>query len=146
MNLYKLYSNPEELFGYDKIKYIKPDKTSDHEKIIYKHPMFGIHRDDGPAVIYNDGRKKWYKNGKLHREDGPAFIYADGSSEWYKNGKRHRDDGPAVIYNHGRKAWYKDGKRHRDDGPAIIFPNGETKYYINGNEYSKEDFNKMRKK
>jgi antitoxin component YwqK of YwqJK toxin-antitoxin module len=41
-----------------------------------------------PAVIYSDGKSKWYKNGKLHRDnDMPAIITADGSQEWYKNGK-----------------------------------------------------------
>jgi hypothetical protein len=27
-------------------------------------------------------------NGKLHREDGPAVIWADGTKRWYLNGKR----------------------------------------------------------
>jgi len=29
----------------------------------------------------------WYLNGKLHREDGPAVEYADGRREWWVNGK-----------------------------------------------------------
>ena len=43
----------------------------------YKNKQGELHREDGPAVIYADGKKVWYINGKLHREDGPALIYAD---------------------------------------------------------------------
>jgi hypothetical protein len=42
-----------------------------------------LHRDDGPAVTYENGQKMWYKNGELHREDGPAIIRANGKKEWY---------------------------------------------------------------
>jgi hypothetical protein len=44
------------------------------------------------------------KNGKLHREDGPAVEYADGSKKWYLNGKLHREGGPAVEYCRRHKA------------------------------------------
>jgi hypothetical protein len=30
--------------------------------------------------------KSWYFKGKLHRIDGPARIYANGRVEWYRNG------------------------------------------------------------
>lgn len=40
----------------------------------------------------------WYKNDKLHREDGPAVIYENGSQEWYFNGELHRDN-DAPIQN-----------------------------------------------
>ena len=26
-----------------------------------------LHREDGPAIMYKDGRKVWYINGNLHR-------------------------------------------------------------------------------
>ena len=66
--------------------------------------------------------------GKLHRDDGPAIEYADGTKRWYKDGKLHRDDGPAAEYANGTKFWYKDGKLHRDDGPAVEYANG-TKFW-----------------
>ena len=50
-------------------------------------------------------------NGVLHRDDGPAVIFSNGSKAWYKNGERHREDGPAVIYSDGSKVWYKNGVR-----------------------------------
>ena len=46
-----------------------------------------IHRVDGPAREWADGRKQWFLNGKLHREDGPAWEGADGAKEWWLNGK-----------------------------------------------------------
>lgn len=120
-----------------------------------------LHREDGPAITYADGRQKWYKNGVLikpgknkdksvhkvsadgsklcykedgllHRKDGPAVIYHNGNQAWYKEGKIHRDDGPAVIYPNGEQFWYKEGKHHREGGPAIIRPNGEQVWYKEG--------------
>ena len=45
-----------------------------------------LHREDGPAIIYSDGTKKWFLKGKLHRKGGPAIEYPDGTCEWYENG------------------------------------------------------------
>ena len=74
--------------------------------ISYYNDDFNTHREDGPAMIYPDGRQYWYINGKLHREDGPAAIYPNGTQYWYINGKRHRENGPAVIYPNGEQHWY----------------------------------------
>ncbi len=46
-----------------------------------------LHREDGPAVEYEDGSKAWFVNGKYHRLDGPAIEYANGFREWFVNGK-----------------------------------------------------------
>ncbi len=46
-----------------------------------------IHRDNGPAVEYEDGSKFWYQNGKNHRLDGPAIEWYDGKKEYCINGK-----------------------------------------------------------
>jgi len=32
--------------------------------------------------------KHWYLNGSPHREDGPAVEYADGAKRWYLNGEQ----------------------------------------------------------
>lgn len=46
---------------------------------------------DMPAIIYADGLREWYKEGKRHRnKDMPAVIRADGSCEWYQEGRIHR--------------------------------------------------------
>jgi hypothetical protein len=43
-------------------------------------------------IISTTGTKYWYLNGKLHREDGPAVEYENGNNHWYLNGKLHRED------------------------------------------------------
>lgn len=90
------------------------------------------HREDGPAVKYRDGSKEWWLNGKLHRLDGPAKDYADGSKEWRRNGELHRVDGPARIDATGAMEWYQDGKLHREDGPAQMLSNGEKQWWTHG--------------
>ena len=37
--------------------------------------------------IDSNGSKIWYLNGKKHRENGPAIIYPDGIKFWYKYGE-----------------------------------------------------------
>ena len=45
------------------------------------------HRENGPAVEYNNGGKCWYINGVAHREDGPAFERIVGGMGWYLYGE-----------------------------------------------------------
>jgi len=47
---------------------------------------YNLHRDDGPAIIYCNGDKTWYQDGKIHRVDGPAYIRVNGYQEWWING------------------------------------------------------------
>ena len=54
------------------------------------------------------GTTRWYKDAKckiLHRENGPAIEWRDGDKRWYQRGQRHRIDGPAVVYADGSKVW-----------------------------------------
>ena len=37
--------------------------------------------------VYSNGTKYWYLNDKLHREDGPAIEWAGGDKRWYLDGK-----------------------------------------------------------
>ena len=100
-----------------------------------------LHRIDGPAAEYSDGRKEWHKNGKLHRIDGPAIECSDGRKEWYQMGKRHRIDGPAAEYSDGDKFWCQNGKIHRIDGPAAEYNDGTKEWYIGNERFeSKEAF------
>ena len=66
------------------------------------------------------GMEMWFLGEMLHREDGPAVIHQNGIKEWWQNGKRHREDGPAVE-NVNDLQWWKHGLLHREDGPAIIY-------------------------
>lgn len=44
------------------------------------------HCADAPAVSLISGYEAWYINGKLHREDGPAIIWPDGRRECWLDG------------------------------------------------------------
>ena len=108
-------------------------KTSNHTN----WKIFNIiHREnDQPAIIFTDGTKMWYRNGKKHRDnDQPAVIELDGTKKWYNNGKKHRDnDQPAVIYSSGSQYWYHQGRLHRNNDQAtIIHPSGDRFWYQNG--------------
>ena len=98
------------------------------------------HREDGPAVICEDGGKFWYRHGKLHREDGPAKERSDGSKEWYLSGWPHREDGPAIDHFNGGKEWFVNGERHRVDGPALIYEDGTKEWWLNHKRYKKEEW------
>jgi hypothetical protein len=51
-----------------------------------------LHREDGPAVVYEDGTRLWLIEGNLHRADGPAIIYEDGEIQWWLNGIQYTED------------------------------------------------------
>jgi hypothetical protein len=99
-----------------------------------------LHREDGPAVIYENGDMYWYRYGKQHRVGGPAEIYSDGEKTWFKNGKIHRDGGPAIIHGNGMLEWVLNGERHREDGPAIITKDGIFYFYLDDNFLFKEEW------
>lgn len=85
--------------------------------------MDTLHKEDGPAMIWDDGTKAWYVNGQLHREDGPAVEYADGSRSWYFNGKLHRVGGPAIECSDGDREWLVYGKRLTEEEYNVWFFN-----------------------
>jgi len=47
------------------------------------------HREDGPAIIWNNGDTEWFSHGKHHRLDGPAFEFINEpfNNEWWISGK-----------------------------------------------------------
>jgi hypothetical protein len=109
-------------------------------------------------VVFPDGRKDWYLNGKLHREEGPcteckdchsgnfelclkpgpAIISSNGTKHWYLNGEFHRENGPAAVWPDGTKQWCLNGECHREDGPAIVWPSGRKQWFLNGKEVGKK--------
>jgi hypothetical protein len=76
--------------------------------------------------------------GHPHREDGPAIIHDNGTKEWFIHGLRHRIDGPAIEYSDGLKEWWFKGRTHREDGPAIIYSDGEVSWRLKGISYYTE--------
>jgi hypothetical protein len=65
--------------------------------------------------VYPDGTKCWYLNGKLHREDGPAVEWDNGNKWWFLNGKLHREDGPAIDWSDGTKKWCLNDKEYTEE-------------------------------
>ena len=51
------------------------------------------HREDGPAIIFNNGKKEWWINGKRHREDGPAIEFPTGDEMWALEGRYYSKEG-----------------------------------------------------
>ena len=107
-------------------------------------------------IIDKKGTKRWrLPNGKYHREDGPAIEYEDGFKSWYINGKLHRKNRPAVDSSN-KKEYRIDGKLHREYGPAIIYSQaiadqwyyGQTiHWYLNDKGFTEQEFKiKMRLK
>ncbi len=66
------------------------------------------------SYIDKYGSVCYVKNKKLHREDGPAVEWDDGGKRWYKNGELHREDGPAIEWS-GGKVWWVNGKKYNDE-------------------------------
>jgi hypothetical protein len=118
-----------------------------------KYLSHSLHCEDGPAVVYPNGRKEYWihgvkqdrpvtkviltdtgftvwkdDQGAFHRIGGPAFI-TNNAEEWYQNGVLHREGGPAVIDNGKKtKEWYQKGQLHRTDGPAVVCEHEEVFY------------------
>ena len=88
--------------------------------IAFKNINGQYHRENGPAIIFENGDAYWFINGKLHREDGPAIENSNGSKEWFVNGKLHREDGPAIqgLYSN---EWYFLGKLQRKESLRNLY-------------------------
>ncbi|HNC55211.1 MAG TPA: hypothetical protein PLP33_07195 [Leptospiraceae bacterium] len=65
---------------------------------------------DDSVMIENDTAFVFYKKDTVyyHRVNGPAIIWKDGTKEWWINGKRHRTNGPAIIHSGGEEEWWID--------------------------------------
>jgi len=69
-----------------------------------------------------------------------VIVYDDGSKYWYLNGKRHREDGPAIEHANGYKSWYLNDERHCEYGPAVEYADGSKDWYLNGTEYTEAEW------
>ena len=75
-----------------------------------------LHREDGPAVVYPNGRFEWWVNGQRHRVDGPAAIWLGVGIEWYIDG----------IYFPTKEAWF-DALTEEQKEKAL-----QSEYFIRG--------------
>jgi hypothetical protein len=55
-------------------------------------------------------------DGLIHREDGPAVEYDNGDKSWMVHGERHRLDGPAVVFHHSpeRNQYWINGQMYTE--------------------------------
>jgi len=63
-------------------------------------PFGKLHRLDGPALMFSNGRKEWWINSKQHRLDGPAITDSNGYKEWWINDKE--------LNNNEVESWIKN--------------------------------------
>lgn len=119
---------------------VKEYRDEDRGCTYFKNKYNQDHKDDGPAIIWDNGILEWKRNNRYHRKDGSAYFNPNTKEEyWYINGKYHRDDGPAIIAADGTKYWYFEGKHHRDDGPAVIGHDGYCEFWIDDRLHNKID-------
>ena len=102
-----------------------------------------FHREDGAAIIHNDGTKEYYLDGHFYtRENYLKFLGMKTKTTFtIKNqksliiktvnglGNFHSIDDAISSQDWDMKAWYFNGMLHRENGPAIIRADGTTDYY-----------------
>lgn len=58
----------------------------------------------------------YFEDGFCHRENGPAVLWQDGLEEWWREGKQHRTDGPAIKWENERndkmEEWWIEGNNY----------------------------------
>ncbi len=97
------------------LKFEEPDSYliiyKEEQKLIYESSLgYGEILEDEESGIFT------YKiNNIIHREGGPAIIYDDGTKQWLQNGKRHRLNGPAIEYSDGYRTYWIEGKQHSEE-------------------------------
>lgn len=68
-------------------------------RLYYKLPDGSYHRGSGlPAVMDIDGRKEWWRAGKLHRDGDLPAVASFHGNEWWENGRCIRTDSSVNHY------------------------------------------------
>src|ERR1035437_1789864 len=84
-------------------------------------PPAHFDKDEKPQMIVRkDGVRAWVRvdHGEIHRDDGPALIFPDGKQEWWSHGQHQR-----TVEADGTVKWFGQNEKkhgdflHRDDGP-----------------------------
>ncbi|RTK95480.1 MAG: hypothetical protein EKK64_06565 [Neisseriaceae bacterium] len=116
------------------------------------------HRKKGPAVVYSNGDKEYWIQGRRHRDSDLPAVNSHRGFEYWNNGvkykiieqpngtkeywsylistnsspnslKLHMENKPAIIYPNGDVEYWQWGKRHRNNGPAVIYGNKQYWFY-----------------
>jgi hypothetical protein len=50
-------------------------------------------------ITWDDGAESWYQNGQRHNLDGPAIIYPNGDKRYFIDGKEYSlDDYKLILF------------------------------------------------
>lgn len=68
------------------------------------------------------GNVAYRVNGAPHRTDGPALIYSNGQKEFWRYGVRSRDpkEGPAVVFPNGNGDYWIHGRRLKETCQKLL--------------------------
>jgi hypothetical protein len=69
-----------------KLKLEKSNPIQEKKSTVWRLPDGTVHREFGPAIVFDDGGVTYLRNGVMHREDGPAIITAAGLELYYIDG------------------------------------------------------------
>jgi len=75
---------------------------------------------DNIRLFHFDDDIQYYKGYIIHREDGPAIEWDEGDEEWIVNGKLHREDGPALTWCNQNKWWLNNKQYSKEEYWNII--------------------------
>jgi len=93
--------------GYSGHCYVKNDRAQYYLLSKTSFAQYQLHREGGPAVVYDNGAEVWYKHGMFHRLDGPACKLKNGDDfrcEYWINGVNYSVES---YWNHPLVAEYK---------------------------------------
>ena len=82
--------------------------------------------------------EKYYINGKRHNENGPAVVEDNGTKRWFWYDLLHRLDGPAIEFPNGMRIWalYGDIVNEQIIGKINgLYPNPGGWFIFNGERY-----------
>ena len=65
---------------------MKSKKIVQLSRVIWVNDSGELHNLEGPAILYFNGYKEWWQNGRPHRLDGPSCISPTGSKMWHIRG------------------------------------------------------------
>lgn len=85
----------------------------------WRLPNGDLHREDGPALEWNDGTKVWFQNNVMHRNDGPAYEGCDGALQWFVHGT----EVTAAEFRDWRAQFLEEQKQRWEDRQREILEN-----------------------
>jgi len=50
------------------------------------------------------------KDGRLHKNNGPALVNDNGVGTWYQHGQFHRYYGPVEVWSTTKDVWFIHGR------------------------------------